>query len=173
MQCVFLLEGETVKIVCDMNNSSNRRLTPQVKLRRKQQFFTRNKSNRRLICQTLTSMTGDPIIGPNPEVHAEYSLQIPATAGCTISNCSILEVEYVIEVGRTHWWSDVTFPLSLCYCFGSFIPSVKSRPGESCVLKFQCFVFRCCFVSPYRWTWRCRAPPKSQCCFPSSCLLHL
>lgn len=140
MQCVFLLEGETVKIICDMDNSSNRRVTLKVKLQQKQQFFTLNKSNRRLFSQTLASVTGDPIIGPNPEVRAEYSLQIPATAACTISNCSILEVEYVIEVGRTHWWSDVTVPLSLCYCFGSFIPSVKSWPGdfyESWVLKFH------------------------------------
>lgn len=102
MQCVFLLEGETVKIICDMDNSSNRRVTPKVKLQQKQQFFTLNKSSKNLFSQTLASVTGDPIIGPNPEVRAEYSLQIPATAACTISNCSILEVEYVIEVGRTH-----------------------------------------------------------------------
>lgn len=135
MQCVFLLEGETVIIICDMDNSSNRKVTPKVKLQQKQQFFTLNKSNKCLYSQTLASVTGDPIVGPNPEVRAEYSLLIPATAASTISNCSILEVEYVIEVGRTHWRPDITVPLSLYYCFGLFIPSVKSRPGDSWAVK--------------------------------------
>lgn len=87
-----------MKIVCEMGNSSSRTVTPKVKLLQKQNFYMHNKVNKRLISQTMASMTGHPIGPHTSEVHTELMLTIPPAVPYSISNCSILEVQYVLEV---------------------------------------------------------------------------
>uniref|UniRef100_A0A674P423 Arrestin domain-containing protein 3-like n=1 Tax=Takifugu rubripes TaxID=31033 RepID=A0A674P423_TAKRU len=90
--------GETVKIVCELGNSSSRTATPKGKLLQKQNFFMHNKVNKRLISQTMASMAGHPVSPHTSEVHTELMLTIPPSAPYSIANCSILEVQYVLEV---------------------------------------------------------------------------
>lgn len=84
-----------------MGNSSSRTVTPKVKLLQKQNFFMHNKVNRILISQTVASMAGDPVSPHTSEVHTELLLTIPPSVPYSITNCSILEVQYVLEVGET------------------------------------------------------------------------
>ncbi|XP_011614153.1 arrestin domain-containing protein 3-like isoform X1 [Takifugu rubripes] len=109
--------GETVKIVCELGNSSSRTATPKGKLLQKQNFFMHNKVNKRLISQTMASMAGHPVSPHTSEVHTELMLTIPPSAPYSIANCSILEVQYVLEVSLGVSASpDVTvmFPIILC-----------------------------------------------------------
>lgn len=96
--------GETLKIVCEISNASSRTVTPKMKLLQKQNFYTHNKVSRRLYSQTLASVNGHTISPHSSEVHTELLLTIPSSAPCSISNCSILEVQYVVEVGNTDRW---------------------------------------------------------------------
>uniref|UniRef100_A0A671TF23 Arrestin domain-containing protein 3-like n=1 Tax=Sparus aurata TaxID=8175 RepID=A0A671TF23_SPAAU len=89
--------GETAKIICDFSNASSRLATPKLKLKQKQGFYTHNRVSRRLYFKTLNSSTGQPISPHTTDVHTEFMLTIPSSASLTISNCSILEVEYFIE----------------------------------------------------------------------------
>lgn len=100
--CVSPRQGETVKIICDINNDSSRAVTPKVKLIQKQHFFTvsRDSGPRRMFVKTLASMTLNPIVGPSSDLRSEFQLTIPTDAAATISNCRILEVENTIEVSR-------------------------------------------------------------------------
>lgn len=84
-----------------MGNSSSRTVTPKMKLLQKQNFFMHNKVNRRLISQTMASMAGHPVSPHTSEVHTELMLTIPPSVPHSITNCSILEVQYVLEVGET------------------------------------------------------------------------
>lgn len=87
-----------------MSNSSSRTVTPRVKLLQKQNFYTHNKVSKRLVSHTMASMTGHPISPHTSEVHTELLLTIPSPIPYSISNCSILEVQYVIEVSETDRW---------------------------------------------------------------------
>lgn len=91
--------GESVKIICDFSNASSRTATPKVRLQQKQGFYTHNKAHKRMIFKNFASVTGQPISAHTSDVHTEIILTIPSSATLTISNCSILEVEYFIEVG--------------------------------------------------------------------------
>uniref|UniRef100_A0A673CK99 Arrestin C-terminal-like domain-containing protein n=1 Tax=Sphaeramia orbicularis TaxID=375764 RepID=A0A673CK99_9TELE len=91
---------ETVKVICDISNASTRTATPKVKLLQKQSFFTHSGS-RNIVDKTLTSQTGEPISTTSSDVHTEILIPIPPSAPLTISNCSILRVDYTIEVGIT------------------------------------------------------------------------
>lgn len=93
-----------MKIVCEMSNASSRTATPKVKLLQKQNFYTHNKVSKRLFSQTMASMNGHPIRPHSSEVHTELLLTIPSAVPYSISNCSILEVQYIIEVGETDRW---------------------------------------------------------------------
>ncbi|XP_029998635.1 arrestin domain-containing protein 3-like [Sphaeramia orbicularis] len=88
--------GETVKVICDISNASTRTATPKVKLLQKQSFFTHSGS-RNIVDKTLTSQTGEPISTTSSDVHTEILIPIPPSAPLTISNCSILRVDYTIE----------------------------------------------------------------------------
>uniref|UniRef100_A0A671THV5 Arrestin domain-containing protein 3-like n=1 Tax=Sparus aurata TaxID=8175 RepID=A0A671THV5_SPAAU len=89
--------GETAKVICDFSNASSRRATPTVKLQQKQSYYSSTSVGRRIYFQTLNSSTGQPISPHTTDVHTEFMLTIPPSASLTISNCSILEVEYFIE----------------------------------------------------------------------------
>ncbi|KAM8887566.1 LOW QUALITY PROTEIN: arrestin domain-containing protein 3-like [Spinachia spinachia] len=81
------IPGETVKVTCDFSNASSRTATPQVLLRQ------------------------------TSHVHAEILLAIPVLASLTISNCSILDVDYFIEVSlsvRASYDLTVLFPIIVC-----------------------------------------------------------
>lgn len=84
-----------------MSNSSSRTVTPKVKLLQKQNFYTHNKVAKRLISHTMASITGHPVSPYTSEVQTELLLTIPHTVPHTIDNCSILEVQYIIEVSDT------------------------------------------------------------------------
>lgn len=91
--------GETVKIICDLSNASSRTATPKVKLQQKQVFYTLNKNQKRMVFKSLASVTGQPVNAHTSGVHTQIMLTIPSSASLTISNCSIVDVEYFIEVG--------------------------------------------------------------------------
>ncbi|XP_061762313.1 arrestin domain-containing protein 3-like [Nerophis ophidion] len=94
---VFTL-GETVKLICHFSKASSRTVTPKVKLLQKQHYYTHNKGNKRLLVKNLVSQTGLPYGAGTSDIRTEMSITIPTDASLSISNCSILEVEYVIEL---------------------------------------------------------------------------
>ncbi|XP_070820967.1 arrestin domain-containing protein 3-like [Chaetodon trifascialis] len=109
--------GETVKIICDIDNASSQTITPEVKLQQKQAFYTQNKVHSRMIVKTLVYKTGQPISGHTSDVHAELMVTIPSLSVPSISNCSILEVEYPIKVSlKVRACSELTVlvPIILC-----------------------------------------------------------
>lgn len=75
--------------------------TPKVKLQQKQVFFRSNNQQGRVLDKTLASITGQPISGNTSNVHTELKLTIPSSASSTISNCSLVQVNYVVEVSKT------------------------------------------------------------------------
>lgn len=99
--------GEILKIACEISNASSRTVTPKVKLLQKQNFYTHNKVSRIFFSLTKASMTGHPISPPSSEVNTELLLTIPSTLPYSISNCSILEVQYILEVGETDRWCNI------------------------------------------------------------------
>lgn len=90
--------GETVKIICEFSNASSRTATPKVILQQKQVFYTHSRAQRRMIVKNLASVTGQPVSAHTTDVRTEIMLTIPSSAYLTISNCSIIEVDYLIEV---------------------------------------------------------------------------
>jgi len=52
-----------------------------------------------MVSKNLASVTGRPVGAHASRVHAGIALAIPAAAPLTISNCSIIEVDYIIKVG--------------------------------------------------------------------------
>ncbi|XP_077378176.1 arrestin domain-containing protein 3-like [Festucalex cinctus] len=109
--------GETVRIICDISNASSRTLTPKAKLKQKQQYCTLRGVQRKLIVKNLDSVTGLPISAHTSETHTEMMITIPADSSLTISNCSLLQVEYEIELSlclRASSDLTVLFPIVLC-----------------------------------------------------------
>ncbi|XP_034025998.1 arrestin domain-containing protein 3-like [Thalassophryne amazonica] len=109
--------GETVKITCKFSNASSRTATPKVTLQQKQIFYTHSRASKRLVVKQLASVVGQPVRPHVSDVHTEITLTVPSTAAFTISNCSILEVDYVIEVNLCVKASPdltVLFPIILC-----------------------------------------------------------
>ncbi|KAL7391902.1 hypothetical protein ABVT39_016502 [Epinephelus coioides] len=90
--------GETVKIICKFSNASSRTATPKVSLQQKQVYYDRSKVARRRILKNLASVTGQPVSAHTTDVRTEIMLTIPSSAYLTISNCSMLDVDYLIEV---------------------------------------------------------------------------
>lgn len=105
--------GETVKIICDFSNFSSRVATPKAKLQQKQIFYTLSKANKKMVVKSLASVTGQPIDAHTSHVYTELLLTIPSSASLTISNCSILQVDYIIEVGKTVWWPSCCYDASI------------------------------------------------------------
>uniref|UniRef100_A0A3Q3X732 Arrestin C-terminal-like domain-containing protein n=1 Tax=Mola mola TaxID=94237 RepID=A0A3Q3X732_MOLML len=101
LNTVSSLLGETVKIMCDINNASSRTATLKVKLQQKQAFYAHDKAYKRIVFKNLAFLTAQPISANTSDVHTELMLTIPSSVSHSISNCSILEVDYMIEVGKT------------------------------------------------------------------------
>ncbi|XP_039874907.1 arrestin domain-containing protein 3-like [Simochromis diagramma] len=109
--------GETVKIFCEFSNSSSKTATPKVKLQQKQTFYTHSKRNRKMAIKTLACVSGEPVGAQVSYVRTEIMLAIPSSASLTISECSILVVDYIIEVKLHVGALDevvVLFPIILC-----------------------------------------------------------
>lgn len=109
--------GETVKIICDIDNASSQTITPEVKLQQKQVFYTQNKVHSKTFFKTLVSKTGQPISAHTSDVHVEIMVTVPLLSVPSISNCSILEVEYPIKVSlKVRPCSELTVlvPIVLC-----------------------------------------------------------
>ncbi|CAL1615937.1 unnamed protein product [Knipowitschia caucasica] len=103
------LRGETVKVTCEINNASTRTVTPKVRLKERQTYYTHGRHNRNSGTRNLVSQNGEPINANTPDVHKELLLMIPSNTHLTISNCPILEVDYMIEVSLdVRGSSDVT-----------------------------------------------------------------
>uniref|UniRef100_UPI001A9A02EE arrestin domain-containing protein 3-like n=1 Tax=Gasterosteus aculeatus aculeatus TaxID=481459 RepID=UPI001A9A02EE len=95
------IPGEAVKVICDFSNASSRTATPKVVLQQKQTCYDNNKLNKKAVVKNLTRVCGRPVGAHTSHVHAELALPIPTLASLTISNCSIIDVDYVIEVGAS------------------------------------------------------------------------
>ncbi|XP_061906906.1 arrestin domain-containing protein 3-like [Entelurus aequoreus] len=110
---VFTL-GETVKLNCVFSNASSRTVTPKVKLLQKQRYYTLNKAHKRLVVKNLVSQTGLPYGAGTSVIRTEMTVTIPTDTSLSISNCSILEVEYVIELKlgvSASWDLTLLFPI--------------------------------------------------------------
>ncbi|XP_068461514.1 arrestin domain-containing protein 3-like [Clinocottus analis] len=111
------IPGETVKIVCEFSNASSRTATPKVALQQKQVCSAINRINKKMVTIKLASVTGRPISAHTSDLHTRILLTIPITAPLSISNCSIIDVNYFIEVSLSvRASSDLTvlFPIVLC-----------------------------------------------------------
>ncbi|XP_068995196.1 arrestin domain-containing protein 3-like isoform X2 [Embiotoca jacksoni] len=111
------LPGEMAKVICEFSNASSKTATPKVKLQQKQIYYTHNKVHQRIGYRHLASTTGEPVRAHTSDVHSEIRLTIPAASALTISNCSILVNEYMIEVNLSviaHPDLTVLFPIILC-----------------------------------------------------------
>ncbi|XP_077456877.1 uncharacterized protein LOC144074356 [Stigmatopora argus] len=109
--------GETITIICDFTNGSSRTVIPKAKLKQKQLYFTREGVQRRLIVKNLVSVTGLPLSAHTSDFQSDLMLTIPAESSLTISNCSLLRVEYEIELTlcpRASPNLTVLFPIILC-----------------------------------------------------------
>ncbi|KAM7391780.1 hypothetical protein PAMP_022438 [Pampus punctatissimus] len=109
--------GETVRIICVFTNGSSRTATPKVKLQQKQVVRTHNKAHHKTVVKNLLFLTGDPVSAHTSDVHTDIMLTIPYLTPLTISNCSILEVNYTIELSlcvRASFDLQVLFPIILC-----------------------------------------------------------
>ncbi|XP_054467728.1 uncharacterized protein LOC129101820 [Anoplopoma fimbria] len=110
------IPGETVKITCEFRNASSRIATPKVRLQQKQIFYTHNQINKTMMFKNLVSVTGEPVNANTSAVNTGIMLTIPSSAPLTISNCSIIDVNYVIEVSlcvRASSNLTVLFPIIL------------------------------------------------------------
>lgn len=112
------IPGETVKVTCKVMNGSPRTITPKVKLRQTQDYkIPNNNYSKRQVCETLESVTGQPISAYTSDEHTEIMLTIPSSAVVSISNCHSLMVQYEIKVSLSGWGVPgltVVFPIVLC-----------------------------------------------------------
>ncbi|KAM7416463.1 hypothetical protein PAMA_018495 [Pampus argenteus] len=109
--------GETVRIICVFDNGSSRTATPKVKLQQKQVVHTHNKAHHKTALKNLLFLTGDPVSAHTSDVHTDIMLTIPYLTPLTVSNCRILEVNYIIELSlcvRGSFDLTVLFPIILC-----------------------------------------------------------
>lgn len=91
--------GETAKIFCEFSNASSKAASPWVKLLQRQTVYTLDQVSSSQACERLALVAGEHVMPNTSDVHTEIKLHIPSSASCTISNISILKVEYIIEVG--------------------------------------------------------------------------
>ncbi|XP_024131225.1 arrestin domain-containing protein 3 [Oryzias melastigma] len=109
--------GETAKIFCEFSNASSKAASPWVKLLQRQTVYTLDQVSSSQACERLALVAGEHVMPNTSDVHTEIKLHIPSSASCTISNISILKVEYIIEVSLCILGSHeltVLFPIILC-----------------------------------------------------------
>ncbi|XP_020776611.1 arrestin domain-containing protein 3-like [Boleophthalmus pectinirostris] len=92
------MRGEIVKVICEINNASSRTVTPKARLKERQTYYTHGRHNRNSGTRNLVTQNGEAIKANSSDVHKELLLTIPTNTHLTISNCPILEVDYMIEV---------------------------------------------------------------------------
>uniref|UniRef100_A0A3Q1AVU8 Arrestin C-terminal-like domain-containing protein n=1 Tax=Amphiprion ocellaris TaxID=80972 RepID=A0A3Q1AVU8_AMPOC len=92
------IPGETVKINCNISNGSFKTATPKARLEQKQTLYTQGRERHREVVKRFKSVSGEPVAAHTSDVHTELKLTIPSSAYLTVSNCSILVVDYIIEV---------------------------------------------------------------------------
>lgn len=111
------------KITCKISNASSRRVTPKVKLQQKESFYTLSRDNQRVVAKNLVSLIGEPIGAHTSDIQYEFLLTIPSSAAHTISNCSILQLDYVVEVCAVERCSDGAqlHPLACLESFDFFL----------------------------------------------------
>uniref|UniRef100_A0A3P8TU93 Uncharacterized protein n=1 Tax=Amphiprion percula TaxID=161767 RepID=A0A3P8TU93_AMPPE len=95
---IKLSHCETVKINCDISNGSFKTATPKARLEQKQTLYTQGRERQREVVKRFKSVSGEPVAAHTSDVHTELKLTIPSSAYLTVSNCSILVVDYIIEV---------------------------------------------------------------------------
>ncbi|XP_029295566.1 arrestin domain-containing protein 3-like [Cottoperca gobio] len=111
------IPGETVKIICEFSNASSWTVTPKVTLQQKQVYYTLSKASRRMLFKNVVSVTGQPVCAHTHDVHTSILLTIPPSTTLTVSNCSIIDVDYIIEVSLSTRASanlTVLFPIIMC-----------------------------------------------------------
>lgn len=92
------LPGETVNIMCNISNGSFATATPKARLNQKMTFYTQGRERHREVVKHFKSVSGERVVAHTSAVWNEIKLTIPSSAYLTISNCSVLEVDYLIEV---------------------------------------------------------------------------
>ncbi|XP_008299400.1 arrestin domain-containing protein 3-like, partial [Stegastes partitus] len=90
--------GETVNILCNISNGSFASATLKARLDQKQTFYTQGRETHIQAVKHFQSVSGERVAAHTSDVHTEIKLTIPSSAFLTISNCSIIEVDYTIEV---------------------------------------------------------------------------
>ncbi|XP_076015975.1 arrestin domain-containing protein 3-like [Genypterus blacodes] len=92
--------GEAVKVTCYLSNGSSWTATPKVSLIQNQTFYTSQRINQRSIVTKMASVGAQPVRGHTEATQrpTEMMLTIPSTVIPTISNCTIIEVNYLIKV---------------------------------------------------------------------------
>ncbi|XP_057686904.1 arrestin domain-containing protein 3-like [Corythoichthys intestinalis] len=112
------VRGETIRIICVFSNASSRTVTPKAKLKQKQLYFTREGVQRSVkIVKNLASVTELPISAHATDIHTEMMLTVPVDSPLTISNCSLLRVDYEIELSLDQSVCPnltILFPIILC-----------------------------------------------------------
>lgn len=88
-----------MKLICEFSNGTTRTVTPTAKLKLQQNYSVTHGTARKQYYRILESTNGHPISAHTSDVHTELMVTIPSSAPPSISNCSILVVEYIIEVG--------------------------------------------------------------------------
>lgn len=109
--------GETVNIICSITNGSFAAATPKARLDQKMTFYTQGRKQHREVVKHFKSVSGERVPAHTSDVHSEIKLTIPTSAYLTISNCSILEADYQIEVSLCiPAFPDITVlvPIILC-----------------------------------------------------------
>ncbi|XP_022048713.2 arrestin domain-containing protein 3-like isoform X1 [Acanthochromis polyacanthus] len=114
------IPGETVKINCNISNGSFTTATPKARLEQKQTFYTQRRERHIQAVKRFKSVSGEPVVAHTSVVQTEIRLTLPSSAYLTISNCSILEVEYKIEVSLSvRTFPDVTVLVPIILYDGS------------------------------------------------------
>ncbi|XP_035514955.1 arrestin domain-containing protein 3-like [Morone saxatilis] len=111
------IPGETVKVICNFSNHSSRTATPTVKLQQEVVYYTHSRVSKRKVIKNLAYVTGQPVPANTSDLRTEIMLPIPLPTSLSISNCSILEVDYIVEVTMSLTAApdlQVLFPIVLC-----------------------------------------------------------
>lgn len=100
-QCIFrcydlFLIGDTIDVSAKIHNSSSKKVKPKVSLM--QLVVYRATGSRTTSGQCLWKYTGDSL--ENKEGTISCQVKIPNDALCTLANCDIISVTYILKVGN-------------------------------------------------------------------------
>ncbi|KAJ8285484.1 hypothetical protein GJAV_G00027320 [Gymnothorax javanicus] len=89
------LQGEGLKVIAEIENSSSRSIVPKFLLYQKQSFFAKGK--RRLHTKDILKECGESVSASANRTVTKV-LEIPNTISTTILNCKVVNVEYRLKV---------------------------------------------------------------------------